>query len=147
MKKTKPAMPKKTSVTLESVMEFMGSLTRRTSLFMKTEMRMLHIIRADLNRIIEQKELLMQEEAAIEQQRQEKIQEHLSQLRKDGIEPDELMGNAKQRKRPSIGRIRTFRVNGELIHYKGVGIYPKVLRDIIDEQGEGALEQYEISEN
>ncbi|WP_458410868.1 H-NS family histone-like protein, partial [Citrobacter freundii] len=62
---------------------------------MKTEMRMLHIIRADLNRIIEQKELLMQEEAAIEQQRQEKIQEHLSQLRKDGIEPDELMGNAK----------------------------------------------------
>ncbi|MDM2765757.1 MULTISPECIES: H-NS family nucleoid-associated regulatory protein [Citrobacter] len=148
MTKEKNAATRKKIITVESVMDYMGSLTRRTSLFMKTDMRLLQIIRADLNRVIELREHLIQEEAALDKQRQEKIQEHLSLLKKDGIDPDELKGsNTKPRKRPSIGKIRTFRVEGELIHYKGVGIYPKVLRDIIDSEGESALEKYEINED
>ena len=66
-------------------------------------------------------------------------------LRQDGIEPDELLDNTRPRKRPSIGQMRTFRIHGKLVHYKGVGVYPRALREIIESEGEEALKRYEIS--
>ena len=87
-----------------------------------------------------------QEERLKEEERQEKIREHLTLLQQDGIEPDELLSNSRPKKRPSIGLMRTFRIKGKTVHYKGVGVYPRVLRDIIDNEGEDALQRYEITD-
>lgn len=138
-------MNKKTPLSVNAVAEYLSSITRRTAVFKKMDLRLLGIVSADLNRIIEWREEQVREEKQKEQEKQSKIREHLSQLRQDGIEPDELLNSSKPKKRPSIGQIRTFRVGGKLIHYKGVGVYPRVLREIIDREGEESLQNYEIS--
>ncbi|PXW50404.1 hypothetical protein DFO55_12475 [Grimontella sp. AG753] len=138
-------MNNKTPLNVNAVAEYLSSVTRRTAVFKKMDLRLLGIVRADLIRIIELREEQLQEEEKREQEKQTKILEHLSLLRRDGIEPDELLSNSRPKKRPSIGQIRTFRVDGKLIHYKGVGVYPRKLREIIDREGEDALQLYEVS--
>lgn len=138
-------MNKKTPLTVNAVAEFLSSITRRTAVFKKMDLRLLGIVRADLIRIIELREDQLREERERAKEKQEKIQEHLSLLRQDGIEPDELLSNTRPKKRPSIGQIRTFRVHGKLVHYKGVGVYPRVLREIIEREGEDGLHRYEVS--
>lgn len=139
-------MNKKTSLTVNAVADYLSSVTRRTAVFKKMDLRLLGIVRADLIRIIELREEELQEERLKQKEKQEKIREHLSLLRQDGIEPDELLDNARPKKRPSIGQMRTFRVNGKTVHYKGVGVYPRVLREIIDNEGEDALQSYEVTD-
>ncbi|EBM7196744.1 hypothetical protein D3501_23520 [Salmonella enterica] len=138
-------MNKKTPLTVTAVAEYLSSITRRTAVFKKMDLRLLGIVRADLNRIIETREAQLEEERLRQKEKQDKIREHLSLLRQDGIEPDELLDNTRPRKRPSIGQMRTFRIHGKLVHYKGVGVYPRALREIIENEGEEALKRYEIS--
>ncbi|EHN2411780.1 H-NS histone family protein [Salmonella enterica] len=139
-------MNKKTSLTVNAVADYLSSVTRRTAVFKKMDLRLLGIVRADLIRIIEIREEQLEEERLKQKQKQEKIREHLTLLQQDGIEPDELLNNVRPKKRPSIGQMRTFRVKGKTVHYKGVGVYPRVLREIIDSEGGDALQSYEITD-
>ncbi|HCB1716936.1 H-NS histone family protein [Citrobacter portucalensis] len=130
--------------TVAEVIQFLRSVPRRTSLFKKMELRELSIISADLTteldkRITQQKQLEQQEK-----ERHNIIQHHLNLLKQDGIAPDELI---KAKKRPSIGPVQSYRVNGQLIHYKGVGKYPRALREIIDLEGKEALQKYEVKKD
>ena len=135
---------KKNIPTVAEVILFLKSVPRRTSLFKKMDFRELSIIRADLTTVLEerlnQQELQDQEE----KERLSKIQHHLSLLKEDGIAPDELL---KARKRPSVGPVQSYRINGQLIHYKGVGKYPRALKEIIDREGKDALKRYEVSKD
>ncbi|ECC3269491.1 H-NS family nucleoid-associated regulatory protein [Enterobacter hormaechei] len=135
---------KKNIPTVAEVILFLKSVPRRTSLFKKMDLRELSIIRADLTTVLEerlnQQELQDQEE----KERLSKIQHHLSLLKEDGIAPDELL---KARKRPSVGPVQSYRINGQLIHYKGVGKYPRALKEIIDREGKDALKRYEVSKD
>lgn len=137
-------MNKKTSLSVNSVAEYLSSLTRRTSVFKKMDLRLLRIVRVDLNRILELREETVQEEQLREKEKESKIREHLTLLKRDGIAPDELLNGLRSKKRPSIGQIRSFRVDGRLVNYKGVGAYPRILRDIIEREGEDALKKYEV---
>ena len=139
-------MNNKTPLNVSAVAEYLTSVTRRTAVFKKMDLRLLGIVRADLIRIIEIRENEIEEESRIERERQTKIREHLSLLRQDGIEPDELVSSTRPKKRPSIGQVRAFRVSGKLIYYKGVGVYPRALREIIEREGESALTKYEVEQ-
>lgn len=136
-------MSKNALPSVDNVMTFMTSLARRRKFFGEMDIRFLRIFRADVCRALDEREAILRAEEDQERERQSKIYDHLEQLRKDGIAPDELLVATKQKKRPSIGPIRTYRVNGELIHYKGVGKYPRKLKAIIDKEGEAALARYE----
>lgn len=137
-------MSKDTLQTVDNVLTYMSSLSRRNKLFREMDIRFLRIVRADLCRALELREAELREEQDQEKERQSKISEHLQQLKKDGIEPDELLVATRSKKRPSIGPIRTYRIDGELIHYKGVGKYPRKIKEIIEKEGEEALARYEV---
>lgn len=127
--------------TVPEVILFLKSVPRRTSLFKKMELRELSIISADMNSVLEDRNNQQEQQEQEEKERLSKIQHHLSLLKEDGIAPDELI---KARKRPSVGPVQSYRVNGQLVHYKGVGKYPRVLKEIIDLEGKDALKNYEI---
>lgn len=128
--------------TITEVIQFLRSVPRRTSLFKKMDMRELSIIRADLTAELENRESQKDLQNQLKRERMDKIQRHLSLLKQDGIAPDELV---KARKKPSIGPVQSYRVNGKLIHYKGVGKYPRLLKEIIEREGKEALKKYEIT--
>ncbi|EJJ0671517.1 hypothetical protein C3D80_19630 [Cronobacter sakazakii] len=139
-------MPKKEVPSVESVISYLNNLTRRKKVFLEMDMRQLRILSADLRRIQEQREEELKKIEAQEQLKLDKIQAHLASLRSDGIEPDELLSGIRSKKRPSIGPVKTYQIDGELITYKGVGKYPKRLRMIIDNEGELALSRYEVND-
>lgn len=132
---------KKNIPTVPEVIQFLKSVPRRTALFKKMDLRELSIIRADMSSVIETRLSQQEQEAQEDKERLSKIQHHLTLLKQDGIAPDELL---KSKKRPSVGPVKSYRVNGKLFHYKGVGIYPRVLQEIIDSHGKDALKQYEV---
>ncbi|MGE6471041.1 hypothetical protein [Serratia proteamaculans] len=138
-------MSKNSPMPVSDVVAFLNNLTRRNKVFRAMPIQLLRILNADSRRVLEQRE---DEEMALEAEqraRQKMIDEHLSLLKKDGIEPDELLNNGRPLKRPSIGRVRHYRIKGELISYKGVGKYPRKLKDIVEQEGEEGLKNYEIS--
>lgn len=131
---------------VESVVSFLGSLSRRSKLFKEIDIQLLRIVKADLIRILENRELELMEEKNNERKRNLKINEHLEKLKLDGIELDELLVVSKGKRRPSVGMLRTYRVNGELVHYKGVGKYPKKLKQVIEREGVSGLDKYEVKD-
>lgn len=135
---------KKNIPTVTEVIQFLRSVPRRSSLFKKMELRELSIIRADLTSVLETRINQQEQNNLDEKERLSKIQHHLSLLKQDGIAPDELI---KAKKRPSVGPVQSYRVHGQLIHYKGVGKYPRVLKEIIDREGKDGLKQYEANED
>ncbi len=135
---------KKNIPTVAEVIQFLRSVPRRSSLFKKMDLRELSIIRADLTSVLETRINQQEQDSLDEKERLSKIQRHLSLLKQDGIAPDELI---KAKKRPSVGPVQSYRVNGQLIHYKGVGKYPRVLKEIIDREGKDGLKQYEANED
>ncbi|AYN25549.1 hypothetical protein D8682_00260 (plasmid) [Buttiauxella sp. 3AFRM03] len=135
---------KKNIPTVTEVIQFLRSVPRRSSLFKKMDLRELSIIRADLTSVLETRINQQEQNDLDEKERLSKIQHHLSLLKQDGIAPDELI---KAKKRPSVGPVQSYRVHGQLIHYKGVGKYPRVLKEIIDREGKDGLKQYEANED
>lgn len=135
---------KKNIPTVTEVIQFLRSVPRRSSLFKKMDLRELSIIRADLTSVLETRINQQEQNDLDEKERLSKIQHHLSLLKQDGIAPDELI---KAKKRPSVGPVQSYRVDGQLIHYKGVGKYPRVLKEIIDREGKDGLKQYEANED
>ena len=66
-------MNKKTPLTVTAVAEYLSSITRRTAVFKKMDLRLLGIVRADLNRIIETREAQLEEERLRQKEKQDKI--------------------------------------------------------------------------
>lgn len=135
---------KKNLPTVAEVIQFLRSVPRRTLLFKKMGLRELSIIRADLTSVLEARIEEQARHEIEEKERLSKIQQHLSLLKEDDIAPDELI---RAKKRPSVGPVQSYRVNGQLIHYKGVGKYPRVLKEIIDREGKDGLQKYAVSDN
>ncbi|EOR7867420.1 H-NS family nucleoid-associated regulatory protein [Escherichia coli] len=135
---------KKNIPTVAEVIQFLKSVPRRSSLFKKMDLRELSIIRADLTSVLEARINQQEQDVLEEKERLSKIQRHLSLLKQDGIAPDELI---KAKKRPSVGPVQSYRINGKMINYKGVGKYPRVLKEIIDREGKDGLKQYEVNDD
>ncbi|MCL6336275.1 hypothetical protein EXT65_21005 [Pectobacterium carotovorum subsp. carotovorum] len=136
-------MCEKNPQSVELVVSFLGSLSRRSKLFKEIDIQLLRIVKADLIRILENRELELLEEKNNERKRNLKINEHLEKLKLDGIEVDELLVVSKGKRRPSVGMFRTYRIDGELVHYKGVGKYPQKLKQVIEREGKSGLDKYE----
>ncbi|MBB6117816.1 DNA-binding protein H-NS [Rahnella inusitata] len=78
-----------------------------------------------------------------EAEKQELIRQHLESLKKDGITPGDISPYLRKKK-PSIGPVKKYLIDGETITYKGAGRMPAKLKALVEHVGREGLEKYEI---
>lgn len=132
-----------TSVSTEDVCEFLGYLSRRRQVFRSLSTMQLKAFITDAqgvlsDRLDDEKRAQHQEE-----EKKERIKQHLELLKKDGITPNDISPYLRKKK-PSIGPVKKYLINGETVTYKGAGRMPAKLKALTEKVGKKGLEDYEV---
>lgn len=132
-------------VSTEDVCEHLNHLSRRRQVFRTLSMMQLKAFITDAQGVLEDRLQEEQRNLEAEAEKQELIRQHLELLKKDGITPGDISPYLRKKK-PSIGAVKKYLIDGEEIVYKGAGRMPAKLKALEQQVGREGLAQYEVQD-